>query len=138
MKTGGAVTKATNTQIVDLVAQQKLVIEYHHISNVLNIIDSDGIVSLSIHLTKEGPVVRIAGGALTIQAEGNLTIDAERVAIHSQKGMALTTGGNFHIEAAGDLHSKARIQTITADLGNVDIKANDDVTLDGERIRMNC
>jgi len=138
MKKNRALTKATNTQIVDLVAEQKLVIEYHHLSNVLNIIASDGMVSLSIHITKEGPVLKIGGGVLTIQAEGNLAIDAERVAIHSRKGMALTTGGNLHIEAAGDLHSKARGQTITADLGNVDIKANDDVKLDGERIRLNC
>ena len=138
MKRDGALSKAPNTQIVNLVAKQKLVIEYHHPNNVLNIIASDGIVSLSIHITKKGPVLKIGGGDLTIQADGNLAIDAERVTIHSRKEMALTTDGNLHIEAAGDLHSKARIQTITADLGNVDIKANDDVTLDGERIRMNC
>lgn len=138
MKRDRALTKATNTQIVNLVAKQKLVIEHQNLSNVLNIIGSDGMVSLSIHITKEGSVLRIGGGELTIQAEGNLAIDAESVAIHSRKGMALTTGENLHIEAAGDLHSKARVQTITADLGNVDIKANDDVTLDGERVRMNC
>jgi hypothetical protein len=42
------------------------------------------------------------------------------------------------IDTPGDIHSEACSQKITAHLGNVDIKANDDVTLDGERIRMNC
>jgi hypothetical protein len=32
----------------------------------------------------------------------------------------------------------ARIQNITAELGNVNLQANDDVKIDGERILMNC
>ena len=138
MKKGQEIVKAANTKTVALVAKQKLVIEYHHFSNVLNIIGSDGNLSLSIQITKAGPVLKISGEALTIQAEGKLAIDAEKVSIHSRKDMALTTGGNIHIEAAGDLYSKSRAQMITADLGNIDIKANDDVKLDGERIRLNC
>ncbi len=138
MKKSQALTKATNTKTVALVAKQKLVIENHQLSNVLNIVGSDGNLSLSIQITTAGPVLKIGGGTLTIQAEGNLAIDAERVSIHSRKDMALTTDGNIHIEAEGDLYSKARGQMITADLGDIDIKANDDVKLDGERIRLNC
>jgi hypothetical protein len=36
------------------------------------------------------------------------------------------------------LDSQARIQNITAVLGNVNVKANDDVRMNGERVRMNC
>ena len=131
-------TEVIETQTVELVADQRLLIEYYHHSNLLNIVGADGQVSLSIHVTEDGPVMRIRGNTLTIQTEGNLSIDAKKVSIHSREGTSLTTGGNFEIQAVGDIHSKARIQTITADLGNVDIKANDDVKMEGERIRLNC
>lgn len=78
------------------------------------------------------------GGDLDIRAAGNLAIDAKSVAINGREKLAHTSNGDVEIQADGVLHSEARAQEIVADLGNVNIKANDDVTLDGERIRMNC
>ncbi|MGB5986492.1 MAG: hypothetical protein WBG37_14395 [Desulfobacterales bacterium] len=77
-------------------------------------------------------------GDLEIHAGGNLSIDAKSIAINGREKLAHRSSGDLEIQAEGDLRSAARAQEITADLGNVDIKANDDVTLDGERIRMNC
>jgi hypothetical protein len=42
------------------------------------------------------------------------------------------------LQASGDLHSEARIQNVTATLGDVNVRANDDVKLSGERVRVNC
>jgi hypothetical protein len=40
--------------------------------------------------------------------------------------------------ADGDLKTEARIQEIRARLGNVNVSANDDVRIDGERVMVNC
>ena len=128
----------TLIETVDLVADQHLEIERRPGSNLLNIMSAGGVVTLSILVTSEGPVLRIDGAAIEIRAEGRLSIDAQEVAIRGRESVALTTGGDVEIQAEGDLHSTARIQHITADLGNVNIKANDDVKLNGERIRANC
>ena len=45
---------------------------------------------------------------------------------------------NASLVVAGDLETYARVQHHTATLGNVNIRANDDVRLNGERVRMNC
>ena len=42
------------------------------------------------------------------------------------------------LTAAGDLTTQGRTQTIVADLGDVKVKANDDVCLNGERVLVNC
>ena len=42
------------------------------------------------------------------------------------------------VEAVGDVKSAGRSQEIVADLGDVRVKANDDVRLNGERVRCNC
>jgi hypothetical protein len=138
MKSDNPVLQETNKQIIELVADQQLVVEKVHDDNILNIVGSNGLVTLSIQVTPEGPLLRIEGSSLAIQATGNLAIDAKHVVIQGREGMALATGGDVHIKADGDFHSTARVQKITAELGDVDVKANDDVKLDGERIRLNC
>lgn len=126
------------TQTLELVAEQKLVVQRNAESNLLRIIGRDGKVSLAIYVTEDGPVVRLESSAIEIEAQGQLSLNAERVAIHGRKSLSLTSDGNVSLDTPEDIHSDARSQKITARLGNVDIKANDDVTMDGERIRMNC
>lgn len=125
-------------QTFGLVDNQQLVLEQTPFVNVLTILAPDGRVSLCIHITSDGPVLHFESGRLTLEARGILTVDAERIAIHGREGVAITSGGDAKICAAGDLDSQARIQNITAHLGNVNVRANDDVRLNGERVMMNC
>ncbi len=99
---------------------------------------ADGHMSLSIRVTPQGPVLRFDGPGLKIETAGELSVEAQRLNLHGRSGVSVTSAGDVHIQTPGDLHSHARIQNITADLGNVNIKANDDVKLNGERVRANC
>lgn len=127
------------SQEVQLIGDQVLRVEREsQTSNSVQLIGSDGRVTLRIEVTEEGPVLHCEGTALQIKASGNIAIDAKEVAIHGREGMSLTSGGDITLHSSKDIHSNARIQNITAELGNTNIKANDDVTMDGERIRMNC
>jgi hypothetical protein len=90
-----------------------------------------------VAITADGPVLRFEGG-LALQTDGPLAIDAEQVTLHGRQGVAISSGGDAWIQVEGDLHSNARIQNITADLGNVNVKANDDVKINGERVKVNC
>ena len=135
-RTGTAALERSQT--VELVASQKLVIERHDGWDVLTIVGAGGGAALSIHVTERGAELEIGGGDLTLRTRGELSIDARKVSLHGREGVALTTGGDMAIHAEGDMRSSARAHEITADLGDVDVRANDDVKLDGERIRMNC
>lgn len=126
------------TQTLELVGEQRLVVENNPQSSLLRIIGRDGTVSLAIHVTQEGPIVRLEGAAIQIEAQGELSLNAEHVSIHGRRSLSLSSDGNVGLDTPGDICSDARSHKITARLGNVDIKANDDVTIDGERIRMNC
>lgn len=93
---------------------------------------------MAIEITADGPVLHIGGGSLTVRTEGSLSIDADRISIHGREGMELSTGKDLAIKADGHIDTRGHTQSIAAGIGNVDISANDDVTLDGERIKMNC
>jgi hypothetical protein len=104
---------------------------------VIRLIGPVGAQALTIELTPQGPRLALGSG-LTLALSGPLTIDAERVAIHGRTAVAITSGGELQVQAASDLAVGGRITTVTADLGDVKVKANDDVRLNGERIMMNC
>ena len=136
MKSMSAVAKS-ETYSLDLAGEQQLVIQNDVGVSVLRILDPGGRVTLSIEVTERGPVLCFESD-LEVRAAGALDFEAQRVAIRGREGVCIESGADARIVAAGDLHSVARIQNVRARLGNVNLKANDDVKLRGERILLNC
>src|SRR5262245_59517356 len=122
-------------QTVALAADHALHVER---PDLLTLRDADGRVRVAVHVTAAGPVLRFEGDALTVQAAGDLRREAERVAIHGRRDVTIRSDGDAAVEVAGELETYAEVQHHTATLGNVNIRANDDVRLNGERVRMNC
>ena len=137
MKTMTEVAESGTTSL-QLAGQQTLVVENDSRGSVLRIVDPRGRITLSIEVTDEGPVALCFDSGLQVRTEGNMEFEAQRVTIRGRDGVHIESGADAFIHAAGDLHSEARTQHITARLGNVNLKANDDVKLRGERIRLNC
>lgn len=128
----------TAPRTIDLIGGHALSLARSPRDNVLQITTPDGRVGVSITITPGGICINLAGAGLTLEAAGALAINAERLTLHGREHVAITSDGDAAIRAAGDLRSEARVQTITAALGNVNIQANDDVDLNGERVRLNC
>lgn len=117
--------------------QRTLVVERRPGLDLLRVVNADGQACLTVQLTPTGPVLQFDGG-LTLQTSGALALDAEHIALHGRDGVSITSNGDVTLQTTGDLTSHARIQNIHADLGNVNVQANDDVRLDGERVLVNC
>lgn len=112
-----------------LLGNRVLEIHRNPSDNLVRILGPDGEGVVTIHITPTGVTLRLPGRGASLRIDGDLAIDAERVSIHGRSGVAITSDG--------DLETRARIQNVTAELGNVNIRANDDVKMDGERILMN-
>jgi hypothetical protein len=112
---------------------------------VLRLTAPDGRVCLKIALLPEGPAVELSAVALSVATDRDLTIDCERFAVNARSDLLLVAGGNVAADAGGDMSLRADGELATeavaqrhrARLGNVDLLANDDVSLEGERIRLN-
>jgi hypothetical protein len=115
----------------------RLTIETVDGGHLLRVVGPAPTTPITIALTPQGPVLHLEGSA-AVRLTGDLAIDAARVAIRGREGLGLLSGGDLQLSAEGVLTSTARAQAIRADLGDVSIRANDDVRLDGERIKMNC
>ena len=100
-------------------------------------VEAAGTVLVSMRITDQGAELLFEDG-LQMRSQGKLTLDGDQVTIRAREELHLESGGEASITATGDLHTEARIQNIRATLGNVNLKANDDVKLRGERILLNC
>jgi hypothetical protein len=89
---------------------------------VLRLTAPDGRVCLKIALLPEGPSVELSAVALAVATEGDVTVECER----------------FLVNARDEIVTEAVAQYHRARLGGIDLVANDDVSLKGERIRLNA
>jgi len=113
--------------------------------DVLSIKAPDGKIFLKITLLPEGPAVELQSVSLAVAASGDLSLDCRRLAINAEDGVAIRTGGDLvqavqgdvRVAAGGIIDTEGHAQHLRARRGDVQLTANDDVALDGERVRLN-
>ena len=125
-------------QVLALQGGHQLALVRAREQDLLHIRDSGGQTVLTVEVTDRGPVLRFEGASLAIEARGDLSISAETLRLCGRSELALESQGDVRLDTPGDLHATARIHNIRASLGNVNIGANDDVRLNGERVLVNC
>jgi hypothetical protein len=123
---------------IELAGRNRLEIRRGRTEDDLRLVAPGGALTLSITVTDAGAVLRVEGAALLVQSSGAVAIDAASVTIRGRDAVTLVSGGDAHIVAAGHLNAEADSIGVHATVGDVEVRANDDVRLDGERVRMNC
>jgi hypothetical protein len=88
---------------------------------LLQLTAPDGRVCLQIALGPQGLSVQLTAAALAVATEGDVSVDCER----------------FLVNARQEIVTEAVAQHHRARLGGIDLVANDDVSLKGERVRLN-
>ncbi|MBS1782016.1 MAG: hypothetical protein JSS78_03020 [Bacteroidetes bacterium] len=91
-------------------------------------------------------LVHLLSENISLQTEKSLTFEAEKIKLKAQDQINFQTQGNLVQEVRGDVleetkgahKSIAQSHKIVATTFNVEIKANDDVRVDGERLFFNC
>jgi hypothetical protein len=82
--------------------------------DVLSLQSADGRMVLRLVLTQSGPLLEVQSQALSVSTRGPLRFDCQSLEINAEKDVAIRSA-----------------------LGDIKLHANDDVCLDGERVRLN-
>lgn len=123
---------------MELAAEHVLTVERGMDSDVVRISGADGTVGVTIHVGPDHISLDLGEASVAIRSSGPLTIDAEHLTLRGRKGVLVRSDQDARVEAARSLVTVAEDQEIEATVGDVRVRANDDVEIDGERIRMNC
>ena len=131
-------------RVIALASGHRVEIEERPAGETLVIRSNGGQAMLSIRLTDAGPVVTLSGAALEIAAAGSLALRCEHFDLQAGSASINVAGdlvervaGNASRQAAGTSTLAARSVGIEATPGGVSIRANDDVDVKGERVRLN-
>jgi hypothetical protein len=122
----------------DLAVEPRYFMQFDEAKQSFKIIGPTGQACLSITLGPHGPVIEFGGSGLEVRSAGALAFTGQQVEITGREGVVIRSGKDALLDIAGNLCLAADAHRIVADRGNVDVEANDDVKLIGERIRMNC
>ncbi len=114
--------------------------------DLLIVKNPEGFVELMVRFTDAGPVLYFQSAALDIKSRGDFAVDCKKFRVRAKECIDLTSKGDLVQDVHGKMETKvveesvikARKIEIKSTLGDVDIKANDDVHLRGERIKLNC
>jgi len=104
----------------------------------LSICSPDDVVELEILITDTGPLLRFRSADLQLQAIGSVKVECEDYSVKATRSILHETEGHLLLKAKEELDMEGKVSTLCATRGDVKIKANDDVRLNGERIRLNC
>lgn len=115
------------------------------ITSEIKLLDKNQSLQLVISVNDEGLTVNVNASKLNISGAEELNLSSkkinieatEHINIKSKGNLVQQTGKDCLTETAGINKNIAKIQKLTANLGNVEIKANDDVKLDGESVKLN-
>ena len=114
-----------------------LVLQRTAAGGILRLFGRDGAAPLTVEITAAGPVLRLGSG-LAILADGALSLAADTIELSARRGVRIASGDGIELCAAGELRAEAAGQSLIARQGDVVVRANDDVRLNGERIKLNC
>ncbi len=114
-------------------------------ADVLRFRAPNGECVLTIHLTDAGPVVRVAAAALEVSVPKRLSLDCEEFHLHASGGAFIDVGGDLrervggsvHRVALGDAITEAQHVRVETRPGGIELRANDDVCVTGERVLLN-
>jgi len=119
---GGAIEPVSRAHSLVLPSGRAIEAESSPAADVVRVRAPGGACVVTIHLTAEGPVIRVEGASLEVAAAKRLSLECEDLDIRAS--------GTAKIAAA-------RGAAIEAPSGGIDIRARDDVAIVGERVLLN-
>jgi hypothetical protein len=132
--------------VIALVSGRSVEAEARPEGDLVRVRANGGEVVLTVLVTDAGPVLRFESAALELSAARDVSIECERFDVRARGEASVTTGGDLVErvggkavrEVAGASSHEAHEVSIAARRGSVDVRANDDVNVKGDRIRLNC
>jgi len=118
------------TRSLALAASHTLHMERTEGGDTLRIQTANGMIAVTLQITERGVHIELAAAELAVRTEGEVRVDAGRIRLHGRDGVDITSDGPLALTADE--------QRLRATRGDIALEANDDVTLDGERVRLNC
>ena len=112
----------------------------------MTIRNPSGEVELEIRMTERGPLLRFRAADVELEATRDVKVSCNDFHVKAEGAIVEEAGGDLRqrirgsadVKVRGRMTLAARETRVQAKRGNVQIEANDDVEILGEKIKLNC
>ncbi len=133
------------TRVVALASGRSLEVAEEGGAERIRVRSAEGQILVSIRMTAEGPVLSLKGASLEIAAAKTLSLSCDTLRVQAAQDASIEVGGSLREDVRGSVvreagrsaRISAREVKVEASQGGVEIQANDDVAITGERVRLN-
>ena len=126
-----------NGLVIPLTAEHQVALRSAGTQGSITLVTSTGQHIVNIDVSAEGIALRAGTLTLTWDEAGGLRLEVDRLTLVGSKEVAIETEGDLRLSAGGRMILTATDQVIAATLGDVQIRANDNVAVAGEKILLN-
>lgn len=120
-------------------------VELREDGGLLLISREGGEVELKLRITEDGPTLIFDQAGLALAGDGDLDLRCNKLRVQARGGVSLESGGDmtqrvagdFRLDARDDARIAAQAVELEAELGALDLRANDDLALNGLRVLLN-
>jgi len=98
----------------------------------------DGLARLVLHVDAHEVLIEPLGARVRVCGAGALSVDVPQLHVSARASMTLHSEGALCLTSAQRVEIRAPVLDLEATQGDVAVTANDDVRVEGERIRMNA
>lgn len=112
----------------------------------INITNNKNELQLTILITASGIAINANANQLNVTASDQINLQSKRINIEASELLMLKSEGHFvqeiHKDALTEIKGTnkhlAKSQKIVATTGDIEMKANDNIKLQGEQVLLNC
>lgn len=98
----------------------------------------NGRVELSVRFGESGPILSFGAAGIRLESSSEIAVRCSAFRVEAVDEIRFSTDGDIVQEIAGKASLEAHTVDVRSRRGNVNVKANDDVRLLGERVKLNC
>jgi phage gp45-like len=82
--------------------------------DIVEIVESEGTVSIKITLTETGPVISVSGAKLEINSTESIKLESKRIEIKSSEQTVIKSEGNLNFESKDEMAINSRDDIVVA------------------------
>lgn len=130
--------ESPESRSMKLSSGRKLVVEQKENGDRITLQTAGDCIELEIMITEKGPVLRFQSADLLFSSSGKVAVECEDFHVRARRSLVCESEGDLKQTAKSSFSAVGEACSVRASRGDVEIKANDDVRVKGERIRLNC
>jgi hypothetical protein len=100
---------------------RQIIVHSDEKEELIQIVEPEGVISMTVRMTDAGPVVTVRGAHLELKSTETITLEAKKITLHAKEEAVVESEGSLKVDSAKKM----------------DIRSDDEIRVEGTMIHLN-